>query len=424
MSKTININYQSYKRKVFNDPIYGFITIPSELIFYLIEHPYFQRLRRICQLGTSHFVYPGALHTRFHHALGAMHLMNTAIDVIRNKGCVVTELEKQSALVAILLHDIGHGPFSHTLEHDLLQDIQHENISAFFMQRIECELKSEETKNIIRIAQQIFAKTYKKTFLCQLVSSQLDVDRLDYLNRDSFYTGVSDGVIGSSRIIEMLNVYDNQLVLEEKGIYSLERFITARQLMYWQVYLHKTVVSADLLLTNIIRRARHLLHDSHDSILKCVSEPLSYFLQNKVISEDFVKTPELIDRFSCLDDYDIMSAIKFWQFSDDKILSDLSRRLLHRKLFKIKIARQPFSLKDIENKKYEVAQNMKLSLEDTRYFVHSASLSNSAYRSDEQNILVLLKNGTIGDISDLFDNFTLSTSLSNPVERFFFCYPQ
>jgi len=423
MNQQVKINNITNKRKVFNDPIYGFITIPSELIFYLIEHPYLQRLRRIGQLGTSHLVYPGALHTRFHHALGAMHLMNSAIGIIRNKGHVVTEFEEQAALVAILLHDIGHGPFSHTLEHDLLHEVKHEQVTQFFMQKIETQLSDIESKKILQLAQQIFANNYNKTFLCQLVSSQLDVDRLDYLNRDSFYTGVNDGIIGSSRIIEMLNVHNNQLVLEEKGIYSIERFISARRLMYWQVYLHKTVVSADLLLTNIIRRVRYLLNNYDNITVPCFSESLLYFLQNKVTKHNFKSDPQLVDRFSLLDDYDIISAIKNWQFANDKILSDLSRRLINRRLFKIKISHKEFSKQEIEDKKYEIAHKMQLPLQETNYFVHSAHLKNNAHHPEEQNILILLKDGTIKQLSELSENFNFTES-SQSTERFFFCYPQ
>lgn len=402
------------KKKIFNDPVYGFIAIPNEFIFDLIEHPDMQRLRRIRQLGMSHLVYPGALHTRFHHVLGAMHLMNTAIQVIRRKGHEITEEEEQGVLAAILLHDIGHGPFSHALEHDIVCGVSHEDISEFFMQRLEKEFGDK-----LRITRKIFTNTYHKPFLYQLVSSQLDMDRMDYLNRDSFYTGVSEGIIGSDRIIEMLNVHNGALVLEEKGIYSVEKFISARRLMYWQVYLHKTVVSSENLLISTLKRAKHLSVKGHHLF---ASPALSYFLKNTVTREDFVNDPKVLDLFAALDDYDIMGAIKVWANHEDTILSNLSRRLLNRKLFKIKISKEAFSLEEINTKKQEVAQHLGITLEEAGYLVHSSKLVNNAYNQEKQNINVLMKNGDIVDLSQASDNLNIS-ALSKPVEKFYFCYP-
>lgn len=403
------------KKKIFNDPVYGFISIPNDFIFDLIEHPYMQRLRRIRQLGMSHLVYPGALHTRFHHVLGAMHLMNLAIQVIRRKGHEITPEEEEGVLAAILLHDIGHGPFSHALEHDIVNGVSHERISDYFMERLEDEFGEK-----LNLARKIFANTYHKSFLYQLVSSQLDMDRMDYLNRDSFYTGVSEGIIGSDRIIEMLNVYDNQLVLEEKGIYSVEKFITSRRLMYWQVYLHKTVVSAEYLLINTLKRAKQL---STEGMELFASPALSYFLKNNITDHDFETNSKVLDTFALLDDYDIMGAIKVWQFSDDKVLADLARRLIDRKLFKIKISKEPFTEKEITAKKEETAQKLGIPMKDMNYYVYSSHLVNNAYNQEKQSINLLMKNGKVMDLSNASDNLNIS-ALSHPVEKYFICYPE
>lgn len=373
-----------------------------------------QRLRRIRQLGMTHLVYPGALHTRFHHVLGAMHLMNLAVQVIRRKGNEITEEEEQAVLAAILLHDIGHGPFSHALEHDIVSEVSHEDISAFFMQRLE-----EEFGDKLRLTRSIFTNQYHKPFLYQLVSSQLDMDRMDYLNRDSFYTGVNEGVIGSDRIIEMLDVHDGHLVLEEKGIYSVEKFITARRLMYWQVYLHKTVVSSENLLINTLKRAKDLSVKGEELF---ASPALSYFLKNNITRKDFETNPEVLDTFADLDDYDIMGAIKVWQNSDDKILSDLSKRLINRKLFKIKISKEAFSQTEINEKRQEIAQKLGIPEEGAYYYVHSSRLVNNAYTQEKQNINLLMKNGNIIDLTAASDNLNIS-ALATPVEKFFICYP-
>lgn len=402
------------KKKIFNDPVYGFISIPQEFIFDIIEHPYVQRLRRIKQLGMTHLVYPGALHTRFHHVLGAMHLMSKAIATIRRKGHEITESEEQAALLAILLHDIGHGPFSHALEHDIVTGVHHEDISIFFMERL-----SEEMNGELDLAIEVFRNRYPKKFLYQLVSSQLDMDRMDYLNRDSFYTGVSEGKIGSDRIIEMLNVVDGNLVLEEKGIYSIEKFLVARRLMYWQVYLHKTVVAAEYMLIHVLRRAKELKQEGKEVF---TSPALAFFLDNNITSEDFKTKPEVLDLFAQLDDYDILGAIKVWQQHDDKVLSELSQRLIRRKLFKIKVSREPFSQEAINEISLKIQEKLGISKEDTRYFVYNDILTNSAYNDATQYINLLMKSGDIIEVSRASDNLNIS-ALADPVEKHFLCYP-
>lgn len=402
----------SNKKKIFNDPVYGFIAIPNSFIFDLVEHPYMQRLRRIKQLGMSHLVYPGALHTRFHHVLGAMHLMNLAIQVIRRKGHEITEEEETAVLTAILLHDIGHGPFSHALEYDIVNGVSHENISSYLIQRLESQFGEQ-----MKMALEIFTNQYHKPFLYQLVSSQLDMDRMDYLNRDSFYTGVSEGHIGSGRIIEMLNVHDGQLVLEEKGIYSIEKFITARRLMYWQVYLHKTVVSAENLLILALRRAKELEKKGHHVF---ASPSLQFFLQNDFTTLDFETNPKVLDNFIQLDDFDIMGAIKVWQFDTDKILSDLSKRIVERKLFKISFSKEPFSESLIEEKKKAIGEKLGLSGSDLNYYVITDKLVNNAYSQEKQNIKILMKDESILDLADAVDNYNISP-LAKPVEKYFLC---
>ncbi len=404
----------SNKKKIFNDPVYGFIAIPNSFIFDLVEHPYMQRLRRIKQLGMSHLVYPGALHTRFHHVLGAMHLMNLAVQVIRRKGHEITEEEETAVLTAILLHDIGHGPFSHALEYDIVSGVSHEDISSFMIERLE-----EQFGDKMKMALQIFTNQYHKPFLYQLVSSQLDMDRMDYLNRDSFYTGVSEGHIGSSRIIEMLNVHDGQLVLEEKGIYSIEKFITARRLMYWQVYLHKTVVSAEHLLILALRRAKQLIREGAELF---ASPALQFFMKNNVTTNDFKQNPAILDTFAQLDDYDIMGAIKVWQFADDRILADLSKRIVERKLFKIKLAKAPFDTELITAKKAEISTRLNLSENEINYYVITDKLVNNAYTQEKQNIKILMKDGSIQDLAEAVDNYNIS-ALAKPVEKYFLCYP-
>jgi uncharacterized protein len=403
------------KKKIFNDPVYGFINIPDEFIFDLIEHPYFQRLRRICQLGLTHLVYPGALHTRFHHVLGAMHLMTQAVSVIRRKGHDITPQEEQAVLLAILLHDIGHGPFSHALEYDIVNHVSHEAISGFFIERL-----SKEFNGKLDLALLIFQNKYaKKPFLYQLVSSQLDMDRLDYLNRDSFFTGVTEGQIGADRIIEMLNVHNGNLVLEEKAIYSIEKFLVSRRFMYWQVYLHKTVVAAEFMLIHILRRAKELVLQGKELF---ASPALMYFLKHNIMETDFKSNPSVLDTFAKLDDFDITSAIKVWQDSDDKILSILSKKLINRELFKIEVSKTEFSPDRIKVEKELIRDKYKLVGNEVDYFVYSETLVNNAYNQNKQNINLILKNGEIMDVSKASDNYNL-TALASPVEKYCLCYP-
>ena len=402
------------KKKIINDPVYGFISIPDELIFDVLEHPYMQRLRRIMQLGLSHLVYPGALHTRFHHVLGAMHLMSLAIATIRRKGHEITVDEERAALLAILLHDIGHGPFSHALEYDIVSGVSHEVISGYFIERL-----TEEFGSDLKNAHAIFKNQYTKPFLYQLVSSQLDMDRLDYLNRDSFYSGVSEGIIGTDRLIEMLNVHDGYLVLEEKAIYSIEKFIVARRLMYWQVYLHKTVVVAENMLIQTLRRAKALIKLGNP--LFC-SPALQFFLENDITKVDFETNTQVLDYFSRLDDYDIWSSIKVWQDEKDPILSKLAKGLVNRKLFKIEISKTPFSAERISYEKELCATTYGLSMPDVEYFVYQDILTNKAYNQDKENIKLLMKNGEIIDLSAASDNLNIS-ALAQPVEKYFLCYP-
>jgi hypothetical protein len=408
------ILHRKNKKKLVNDPVYGFIAIPDDLIFDIIQHPYFQRLRRISQLGLTNLVYPGALHTRFHHALGAMHLMTIAIATIRRKGHEITPEEERGVLIAILLHDIGHGPFSHTLEYDIVNKVSHEDISSFFIERISIAFDGK-----LDLALLIFKNNYHKKFLYQLVSSQLDMDRLDYLNRDSFYTGVSEGKIGSDRIIEMLNVHDGNLVLEEKGIYSIEKFIVARRLMYWQVYLHKTVTASELMLIKIMQRAKEL---STQNVELFASPAFHFFLKNAISNEDFKHNPIVLEQFAQMDDYDILGAVKVWQNHSDKILSFLCKRLINRELFKIELSKEPFSEERIQLEREIVKAKYDLNDEELSYFVYSEKRSNNAYNKKYQKINILMKNGEIIDISQASDNLNIS-ALSQPVAKYCLCYP-
>ena len=402
------------KKKIFNDPVYGFISIPQEIIFDVIEHPFMQRLRRIKQLGLTDLVYPGALHTRYQHVLGAMHLMSKAIATIRRKGHTISETEEQAALLAILLHDIGHGPFSHALEHDIVSGVSHEEISIFFIERLSKEFNGE-----LDLALEIFKNTYPKEFLHQLVSSQLDMDRMDYLNRDSFYTGVNEGKIGSDRIIEMMNVVNGKLVLEEKGIYSIEKFIVARRLMYWQVYLHKTVVAAEYMLIQALRRAKEL---KQKGTALFASPALNYFLENNVSAEDFKSDPKVLERFALLDDYDILGAIKVWQSESDKVLSELSKRIIDRRLFKIEVSKTPFNVEKITAIRAEIVKNLNLSEQEAEHFIITNKLTNNAYNFKRENINLVMKSGEIIDVTKASDNLNIS-ALANPVEKFFLSYP-
>lgn len=396
------------KKKIFNDPVYGFVTIPYDLCLDIIDHPYFQRLRRIKQLGMSHMVYPGALHTRFHHAMGAMHLMTQAIETLRSKGNSISDEEAEAVTAAILLHDIGHGPFSHALENTIVEEVHHEEISLLFMERLNVEFKGK-----LNLTIKIFNNTYKKKFLHQLVSSQLDMDRLDYLNRDSFYTGVSEGVVGSERIIKMLDVHKDQLVVEEKGIYSIEKFIVARRLMYWQVYLHKTVVAAELMLINILKRAKELAMKKKK--LWC-SPALETFLYNRFNRIDFDMDQNLLDTFASLDDYDIMSAIKAWMHCDDRILKKLCTDFINRKLFRIRLEKTSISKEQIQEQKSLVMKRFHFSEQEAGYFVVSSSITNNAYNPKSDKIYLLFKNGQLNDIAESSDNLNIS-ALAKPVKK-------
>ncbi len=401
------------KLKILNDPIYGFITIPNSLIFDLIEHPYFQRLRRVSQMGLSYMVYPGAKHTRFQHAIGCVHLMQNAVRVLRFKGISISDDEENAVYIAILLHDIGHGAFSHALEHSIVTGISHEEISLKFMEALNKEFDCE-----LSLAIQIFKNEYSRKFLHQLISSQLDMDRLDYLKRDSFYTGVSEGNINSERLIAMLNVKEDCLVVEEKGIYSVEKFIVARRLMYWQVYLHKTGLVAENILVKVLKRAKELAVKGK---IVPASAALKYFLDNPVNSRNF--TSEDLNTFSKLDDYDVLSAIKEWTNSEDKVLSLLSKAIINRKLFKVKLSNEEFDNQTVIDTKNKIKEKYKLSAEEIDYFFITDSVSNQAYNSVKDQIQILYKNETVKDIAEASDHLNLQ-ALSTPVIKYFMCYPK
>ncbi|MBA4408799.1 MAG: HD domain-containing protein [Bacteroidota bacterium] len=408
------------KNKIINDPVFGFINIRSELVFDLIEHPYFQRLRRIKQLGLSYLVYPGANHTRFEHALGALHLMRSAIGILRLKGLEITDEEADAVTIAILLHDIGHGPFSHALENTVVQGIPHERISLLLMEELNRQFEGK-----LGLAISIFTDQYDRHFLHQLVSSQLDMDRLDYLSRDSFFSGVSEGVISSERIIKMLHVKNDELVVEYKGIYSVENFLIARRLMYWQVYLHKTVLSAEYLLINVLARAREIAMSGTELFATPV---LKAFLSNNVTLDDFVynrlvNDRPVLDLFASLDDNDIIASIKEWQNHPDSILSYLSRCIINRRLFKIKISKKPISEHKIAILKEKICSHFNVSNEQLHYFLISDTITNSAYNKvSSDKINVLFKNNKVSDIADASD-INLSV-FSETVRKYFICYPK
>ncbi|NQY10383.1 MAG: HD domain-containing protein [Flavobacteriales bacterium] len=401
--------------KVFNDPIYGFITIPFEIIFKLIEHPYFQRLRRINQLGLTHLVYPGALHTRFHHALGAMHLMTRAIEVIRSKGHIITNEEAEAASIAILLHDIGHGPFSHSLENSIIAKIEHEEISIQFMMKL-----NEEFDGKLDMSIKIFKDKYKKKFLHQLISGQLDVDRLDYLKRDSFYCGVAEGVINVDRIIKMMNVSDDKLVIDSKGIYSIESFIIARRLMYWQVYLHKTSIAIEILLINILTRAKEL---SKNGTKLFGTKAFTYFLNQDMSKKEFKQNPKALDMYANLDDHDIHSSIKEWMNHKDKTLSQLSTALINRNLSTVELSNAPIRKQRISNLKKKTKSTLDLHSSELKYHFAVSSLTNRAYVSGNENINVLFKSGNVVNISEVSDQLTIS-AVSIPIKKHLLYYPK
>jgi HD superfamily phosphohydrolase len=407
---------QPYKAKIINDPIYGFIKIPSRFVFELIEHPMVQRLRRIKQLGLTFYVYPGATHTRFQHALGAVHLMDQAIQDLRLKGLEITDEEAEAVLTAILLHDIGHGPFSHALEESIIPGINHEDLSALLMHRL-----NEEYNGKLELALRIFNNRYEKKFLHQLVSSQLDMDRLDYLRRDSFFTGVTEGVIGSDRIIKMLNVVNDQLVVEAKGIYSIEKFLVARRLMYWQVYFHKTVIAAEFLLVKLLQRAKELALDNTEIY---ATPPLDFFLRNRLLKKDMKASGDLIiENFVSLDDDDLMVSAKAWTKHPDFVLSMLAKSLINRTLPKIRIQKRPFEKSLISRIKENVIREYGWPEESIHYIVYADTISNKAYSQFDDRISILYNNGETEDIAGASDIFNLN-ELYKTAKKYFLCYPK
>ena len=404
---------QINKLKILNDPIYGFITIPNPLLYDLIQHPYFQRLRRISQMGMSYLVYPGAHHTRFHHALGCMHIMQKAIEVLRFKGISITKEEENALYIAILLHDIGHGPFSHAMEHSIVENVNHEAISLLFMNKL-----NEEFEGKLALAIQIFKGEYHRKFMLQLISSQLDMDRMDYLKRDSFYTGVAEGNINSDRLIQMMNVVDDVLVIEEKGIYSVEKFLMARRLMYWQAYLHKTSLVAETILTKVLKRAKDL---TQKGIELPASEALQFFMKNKVELDDF--NHSVLHQFSQLDDFDIVGALKSWQNHDDFILSSLSKMIINRDLLKIKLSSEKFSADEIQNLIEQFSKESNISQHEVHYFIFKGRIKNQAYSKDAEPIRIWKKDKTIEDVAEASDQLNLK-ALSKPVTKYYLCYPK
>ena len=403
------------KNKIFNDPIYGFISLPGEIIFDLIEHPYFQRLRRISQLGLTYLVYPGAYHTRFHHALGAMHLMTRAVAILREKGHEITNEEAEAVYIAILLHDVGHGPFSHALESAIIPGVSHEWLSIRTMERL-----NEEMGGRLSLAIRIFKDQYPKKFLHQLISSQLDMDRLDYLRRDSFYTGVTEGAVNSERLLTMLNVANDNLVIDAKGIYSVEKFIMARSLMYWQVYLHKTVLSAEFTLVKILKRAKELARKGDE--LFC-SRALHTFLYGEVSAGDFDKDETLLSRFMELDDVDIMSAVKEWCHHDDLVLRELCQRVVNRRLLKVKLRVKPFEKKEIDEILKKVRDHFQFQNGEEEYLVIHETESINTYNPEADRILLLYKDGTTSNISESAEQLNIA-HLQNNVTRHFICFPE
>ncbi len=401
------------KRKIINDPVFGFVNIPDEFIYELIRHPYLQRLSRIKQLGMASFVYPGAQHTRFHHTIGAMYLMDVALRNLRDKGHEISKEEYRGALAAILMHDIGHAPFSHVLENRLAENVHHEEISLLLMQKI-----NEEKKGALATAIEIFKDTYSKKFLHQLVSGQLDVDRLDYLQRDSFFTGVSEGNIGAARIMKMLDVIDDKLVVESKGIYSIENFLMSRRFMYWQVYLHKTAVASEIMLRNTLNRAKFLSRQGKEIF---ASPALQFFLQQEITLDDFFRNPQTVKHYIDLDDNDIWTSLKVWKSHPDKVLSILSNGMVNRNLFKIQItnAPQPKAKKQEFIDKFR--QKYGISEEEAGYFVSSDSLATDMYNQYDESIKILFRDGTIRDISTASDMFNIEL-LSKKVEKYYLAY--
>ena len=401
--------------KIINDPLYGFISLQGGIILNLIEHPYFQRLRRISQLGLTSLVYPGALHTRFHHAIGAMHLMQKAINVLRSKGHEISNHEAEGAKIAILLHDIGHGPYSHSLEHSIVDNISHEELSLFYMNKLNNEFNGK-----LDLAIQIFKDEYSKSYLHQLVSSQLDMDRMDYLTRDSFYSGVQEGVVGADRIINMLDVVNDKLVVESKGIYSVEKFLIARRIMYWQVYFHKTVLSAEQMLIKVLQRAKEL---SQNNIKLFGTSSLHHLLNNNFTIEDFKSNPKVFEAFTELDDYDIMASIKEWQNHSDVILASLSNKIVKRELFKVKLLDKPMDNLSISRIKKNIVSSYNLNATNVNYFFLEGVITNNAYKLNDSDINILFRDNIIKDLIGAADKSTIS-ALCKTVKKYFYCYPK
>jgi hypothetical protein len=397
------------KRKIINDPVYGFITINHDLIFTIIAHPFYQRLRRIHQMALAYLVYPGAVHTRLHHSLGAYHLMCNAVNELRAKGIGITEEEEIAAKAAILLHDTGHGPFSHALENQLVKNVHHEKISLQIMQLMNKELNGQ-----LNLAIEIFTDRYPKKFLHQLVSGQLDVDRMDYLTRDSFFSGVSEGVIGYDRILKMLTVHNGELMVEEKGIYSIEKFLVARRQMYWQVYLHKTVLAAEKMLINILKRVRELYNGGDKNLLTGTMTDYFLFEFNGIMNEDALK------KFCELDDIDFSFAIKKWSHHTDFVLSELCKRTLNRQLLKIKLQSEPFTEKIIQQKLQEAKDQLNIDDNLASYFVFTGEAANTMYTTEDERINILFKDGTVKDISNI-DDPLIHQTISAPVKKFYIC---
>lgn len=398
------------KRKIINDPVYGFITIDDPLILKIVSHPFYQRLRRINQMALAHLVYPGAVHTRLHHSLGAYHLMCNALGELKGKGIDITPEEEIAAKSAILLHDVGHGPCSHSLENILIANTHHETISMMIMEEMNRQFNGE-----LQMAIEIFKDEYPKKFLHQLISGQLDVDRMDYLSRDSFFTGVSEGVIGYDRIIKMLTVQNGNLMIEEKGIYSIEKFLVSRRLMYWQVYLHKTVLGAEMLLVKIIMRAKELIRNGFE--VRSTSIPFDFFLQQE-------QAPDMrlhLDKFCMLDDNDVMATIKNWVFHPDKVLSSLCNLLFERKLFKVRLQAIPFETTYVKDLQTRAAQELGISFEEAGYFVFTGEAQNTTYDPSEERIDIYFKDGSVKDISDV-DNALIHQTIATPVKKFYICH--
>ena len=401
------------KRKIINDPVFGFITIPNDFLYDIIQHPYFQRMNRIKQLGLTSTVYPGAQHTRLQHSLGAMYLMGEAINQLRLVGNEITNHEADGALASILLHDIGHGPFSHTMEHSLVSGISHEEISLIMMRKINIEMEGK-----LDIALKIFTNTYPKKFLHQLVAGQLDMDRMDYLSRDSFFSGVSEGIIGSARIIKMLNIHNDQLVVEAKGIYSIEKFLVARRLMYWQVYLHKTAIAAEKMLMNILKRAKEL---ARNNVELFASPSLHYFLYTEVNRHIFLNQNEALDHFAVLDDSDLICAIKVWSTHSDLVLGTLCKAFTNRRLFKVEIHTEPIAESVRQQYLKQYMEHFNVSNSEAEYFMGDETVSTDTYSPEDDNINILYKDGTVKDIADASDMLNISV-LTKKVVKHFFCY--